>query len=31
MAYLLPRAIIVLIAWGQTCGLVRKFSPMPIR
>ena len=27
MAYMLPRAIIVLIAWGLTCGLIRKFSP----
>jgi hypothetical protein len=27
MAYLLPRAIMVLIAWGLTCGLIRKFSP----
>ena len=27
MAYLLPRAIIVLIAWGLTCGLIRKFWP----
>ena len=27
MAYLLPRAIMVLIAWGLTCGLIRKFWP----
>lgn len=27
MAYLLPRAIIVLIAWGLTSGLIRKFWP----
>jgi hypothetical protein len=25
MAYLLPRAVFVLIAWGVTCGLIRKF------
>ncbi len=27
MAYLLPRAILVLIAWALTCGLIRKFWP----
>jgi hypothetical protein len=27
MAYLLPRTIMVLIAWGLTCGLIRKFWP----
>jgi hypothetical protein len=25
MAYLLPRAVLVLLAWGMTCGLIRKF------
>jgi hypothetical protein len=25
MAYLLPRAVFVLIAWGMTCVLIRKF------
>jgi hypothetical protein len=25
MAYLLPRAVFVLIAWGMTCALIRKF------
>lgn len=25
MAYLLPRAVLVLIAWGMTCVLIRKF------
>ncbi len=27
MAYLLPRAVMVLIAWGLTCGLIRKLWP----
>jgi hypothetical protein len=27
MAYLLPRAIIVLIAWGVTCGLIKNLLP----
>jgi hypothetical protein len=27
MAYLLPRAVLVLIAWGLTCTLIRKFWP----
>jgi len=27
MDYLLPRAILVLIAWALTCGLIRKFWP----
>jgi hypothetical protein len=27
MSYLLPRAVIVLIAWGVTCGLIRKLWP----
>jgi hypothetical protein len=27
MAYLLPRAIIVLIAWVITCGLIRNLWP----
>ncbi len=27
MAYLLPRAGIVLIAWGLTCGLIKKLWP----
>jgi hypothetical protein len=25
MAYLLPRAVFVIIAWGVTCALIRKF------
>jgi hypothetical protein len=25
MTYLLPRAVLVLIAWGMTCVLIRKF------
>jgi hypothetical protein len=25
MAYLLPRAVLVILAWGMTCGLIRKF------
>jgi hypothetical protein len=25
MAYLLPRAIVVLVAWGLTCGIIRNF------
>ncbi len=25
MAYLLPRAVFVLLAWGMTCGLIGKF------
>jgi hypothetical protein len=25
MTYLLPRAVFVLIAWGLTCALIRKF------
>ncbi|MGC1349856.1 MAG: hypothetical protein WA858_08750 [Xanthobacteraceae bacterium] len=25
MAYLLPRAVFVLIAWGMICVLIRKF------
>ncbi len=25
MAYLLPRAVLILIAWGMTCALIRKF------
>jgi hypothetical protein len=27
MAYLLPRAILVIIAWAMTCALIRKFWP----
>jgi hypothetical protein len=27
MANLLPRAVMVLIAWGLTCGLTRKLWP----
>ena len=27
MAYLLPRAILILIAWGMTCGLIGKLWP----
>ncbi len=27
MAYLLPRAVIVLIAWGITCGLIKNLWP----
>jgi hypothetical protein len=27
MAYVLPRAILILIAWGMTCGLIRKMAP----
>ncbi len=27
MAYLLPRALIVLIAWGITCGLIKSLWP----
>ena len=27
MGYLLPRAVIVLIAWGMTCGLIRNLWP----
>jgi hypothetical protein len=27
MAYLLPRAIIILIAWGITCGLIKNLAP----
>jgi hypothetical protein len=27
MAYLLPRAIFVLIAWGMTCALIKSFRP----
>jgi hypothetical protein len=27
MAYLLPRAILVVLAWGLTCALIRKFWP----
>ncbi len=25
MAYLLPRSVLVILAWGMTCGLIRKF------
>jgi hypothetical protein len=25
MAYLLPRAVLVVLAWGMTCGLIGKF------
>jgi hypothetical protein len=25
MAYLLPRAVLVFVAWGMTCALIRKF------
>ena len=27
MVYLLPRAVLVFIAWGMTCALIRKFWP----
>jgi hypothetical protein len=27
MAYLLPRAVLTLMAWGVTCVLIRKFWP----
>jgi hypothetical protein len=27
MAYLLPRAILVVLAWGLTCALIKKFWP----
>jgi hypothetical protein len=27
MTYLLPRGIIILIAWGITCGLIKSFWP----
>jgi hypothetical protein len=27
MAYLLPRAVLVLMAWGMTCALIRSFWP----
>jgi hypothetical protein len=27
MAYLLPRALIVVIAWGMTCALMRNLWP----
>lgn len=27
MTYLLPRALIALIAWGVTCGLIRSLWP----
>lgn len=27
MGYLLPRAVIVLIAWGMTCGLIGNLWP----
>jgi hypothetical protein len=27
MAYLLPRAVMVLIAWGMTCGLIKNLWP----
>jgi len=27
MTYLLPRAVVVLIAWGMTCGLIRTLWP----
>jgi len=27
MAYLLPRAVLVVIAWGMTCGLIGKLWP----
>jgi hypothetical protein len=27
MAYLLPRAILTLMAWGVTCVVIRKFWP----
>jgi hypothetical protein len=27
MAYLLPRAVFVLMFWGMTCVVIRKFLP----
>ena len=27
MAYLLPRAILILVAWGLTCALIRNMWP----
>ncbi len=27
MAYLLPRAIMVLVAWGMTCALIKNLWP----
>jgi len=27
MGYLLPRALIVIIAWGMTCALIRNLWP----
>jgi len=27
MAYLVPRAVLVLIAWGMTCALIKKLLP----
>jgi hypothetical protein len=27
MAYLLPRAILIVLAWGMTCALIRKLWP----
>jgi len=27
MAYLLPRTILVVIAWGVTCALIRRIWP----
>ena len=27
MAYVLPRAFFVLIAWGMTCALIKKLLP----
>ena len=27
MAYILPRAIIVIIAWAMTCGLIKNLWP----
>jgi hypothetical protein len=27
MSYILPRAVIVLIGWGITCGLIMRVSP----
>jgi hypothetical protein len=27
MAYLLPRAVLIIIAWGMTCALIGKLWP----
>lgn len=27
MAYLVPRGVILVIAWGITCALIKKLSP----